>query len=67
MKLTRVITYEGPEADIRRHLESALLSWQSVVRPGDNVPYIGPIHAQWGAPQVTISLVEQREECEERD
>lgn len=63
MRIRRVIEYEGPEADVRRHLaRSTLLSQQAEIKPGDYVPNIGPIHAGSGAPQITIRLVSETEE-----
>jgi len=62
MRVTRVIQYEGDEEDVRRALERSLLSAQALVRPGDVVPGIGPINAGLYAPQVSISLIDQREE-----
>jgi hypothetical protein len=64
MKVIRVIQYEGPEEDVLRALDRALLTAQAVIRPGDVVPGVGPIAARKGAPQVTVSLLDQREERE---
>ncbi len=55
-RATRVITYTGTEADIRRHLKNTLLSAQREVKPGDVVPGLGMIFGSPQAPQVTISL-----------
>jgi hypothetical protein len=43
VRCIRTIVYEGEEQDVKAHLAGTLMSQQTVIMPGNVVPFVGPI------------------------